>query len=261
MRIKPRRCKRESPCATVRDLEKGTWYEVERKPAGVYGTSLDKMFQIAVRQCSKFTVNAQSGARKGFPEPESQPASERQRSHCVSGLGLAGCRGNAKMGNRREAMKVLIPVAIGAIAISIAFSRRSVKAGVERTLSLRPGRSIAAQPAGIHNGQFRVNLPPISNGQGPFFRQFPGRQVERLVRPTALGKTVRLRFSRRNPLFRFSMALVVYMTLRAVCEYLNIGLMQSQLSVQRFMLPGYLASQVARTSSKRLRAVCSSGAW
>lgn len=30
-----------------------------------------------------------------------------------------------------------------------------------------------------------------------------------------------------------------------------MGLMQSQLSLQRFMQPGYLASQVARTSSRR----------
>ena len=41
----------------------------------------------------------------------------------------------------------------------------------------------------------------------------------------------------------------------------RFGLMQSQLSLQRFMQPGYLASQVARTSSRRDRAVCSSGAW
>lgn len=38
-----------------------------------------------------------------------------------------------------------------------------------------------------------------------------------------------------------------------------MGLMQSQLSLQRFMQPGYLASQVARTSSRRASAVCSSG--
>ena len=48
----------------------------------------------------------------------------------------------------------------------------------------------------------------------------------------ALGKTVRLRFSYRNPLFRLFMALVVYMTRRAVWTNLNIGPMQSQLSVQ-----------------------------
>ena len=77
----------------------------------------------------------------------------------------------------------------------------------------------------------------------------------------ALGKIVRPRFSRRKPLFRLSMALVVYMTFRAVWENLNMGLMQSQLSLQRFMQPGYLASQTARTSSRRARAVCSSGAW
>ena len=52
------------------------------------------------------------------------------------------------------------------------------------------------------------------------------------MRPMALGKTVRLRFSYRNPLFRLFMALVVYMTCRVVWANLNIGPMQSQLSVQ-----------------------------
>ena len=51
-----------------------------------------------------------------------------------------------------------------------------------------PGWSIAAQPARIHNGQFRVDLPPVSNGQGPFFRQFPGRQVERLREAHGVGE-------------------------------------------------------------------------
>ena len=145
----------------------------------------------------------EAGHAKDFQSQRSQVASMRQRSHRVSGLALAGCRGNAKMGNRRAAdegsdsrhrrykavfkifckcakrgtqrisrarglrlracanaatasaawpwqvagemlkwgtdgrpMKVLIPVTVG--TISIAFSRRSVKAGVERTLSLRP---------------------------------------------------------------------------------------------------------------------------
>ena len=41
-----------------------------------------------------------------------------------------------KWGTDGRPMKVLIPVTVG--TISIAFSRRSVKAGVERTLSLRP---------------------------------------------------------------------------------------------------------------------------
>lgn len=41
-----------------------------------------------------------------------------------------------KWGTDGRLMKVLIPVTVG--TISIAFSRRSVKAGVERTLSLRP---------------------------------------------------------------------------------------------------------------------------
>ena len=76
----------------------------------------------------------------------------------------------------------------------------------------------------------------------------------------ALGKIVRLQFNRRKPLFRLTMALVVYMTLRAVSENLNIGLMQSQLSLQRFIQPAYMASRVARTASRRVNAVCSSGA-
>ena len=76
-----------------------------------------------------------------------------------------------------------------------------------------------------------------------------------------LGKTVQPRFSQRNPPFRLSMALVVYMTFRAVWENLNVGLMQSQLSLQRVMQPGYFCSQAARISSRRASAVCSSGAW
>mgnify|MGYP006900618202 CR=1 FL=1 len=51
-----------------------------------------------------------------------------------------------------------------------------------------PGWSVATQPAGIHNGQFRVDLPPVSNGQGPFFRQFPGCQVERLSEAHGVGE-------------------------------------------------------------------------
>ena len=41
-------------------------------------------------------------------------------------------------------MKVLIPVTVG--AISIAFSRRSVKSGVERVLSFRP-RTVSRRSA------------------------------------------------------------------------------------------------------------------
>lgn len=43
------------------------------------------------------------GAAKDFQRQRSQPASGRQRSHRISGLTLIGCRGNAKMGNRRAA--------------------------------------------------------------------------------------------------------------------------------------------------------------
>ena len=56
----------------------------------------------------------------------------------------------------------------------------------------------------------------------------------------ALGKIVRQRFNRRTQLFGLSMALVVYMTLRAVSEKLNIGLMQSQLALQRLGRIGYI---------------------
>ena len=52
----------------------------------------------------------------------------------------------------------------------------------------RHRRSLAAQPARIHNGQSRVGLPPVSNGQGPFFRQFPARQVERLSEAHSVEK-------------------------------------------------------------------------
>ena len=40
----------------------------------------------------------------------------------------------------------------------------------------------------IHNGQFRVGLPLVSNGQNPFFRQCPGRQAERLSEVHSVGK-------------------------------------------------------------------------
>ena len=73
-----------------------------------------------------------------------------------------------------DAKKLLIPIAVG--EKSIAFPRRSVKAGVDRThklcfSSVRP--SIPGQPAGIHNLQFCIDLPPISNGQRPFFSSAP----------------------------------------------------------------------------------------
>ena len=45
----------------------------------------------------------EAGHAKDFQSQRSQVASMRQRSHRVSGLALAGCRGNAKMGNRRAA--------------------------------------------------------------------------------------------------------------------------------------------------------------
>ena len=49
-----------------------------------------------------------------------------------------------KWGTDGRPMKILIPVTVG--AISIAFSRRSVKAGVERVLSFRP-RTVSRRSA------------------------------------------------------------------------------------------------------------------
>lgn len=88
-----------------------------------------------------------------------------------------------------ETKKFLIPIAVG--EKSIAFPRRSVKAGVDRTRILRTGSgrsSIPSQSAGIHDIQLRVDLPPISNGHGPFFRQLPGRQTERPGQRHGAGK-------------------------------------------------------------------------
>ena len=86
-------------------------------------------------------------------------------------------------------VKFLIPIAVG--EDSIAFSRRSVKAGVDRTHNLcpNPGKPlIPGQPAGVHDVQLRIDLPPVSNGHGPFFRQLPGRQVERLEQTHGVGE-------------------------------------------------------------------------
>ena len=83
----------------------------------------------------------------------------------------------------------LIPIAVG--EDSIAFPRRSVKAGVNRARNLwpNPGKQlIPGQPAGEHDVQFRIDLPPVSNGHGPFFRQLPGRQVERLGQGHGIGE-------------------------------------------------------------------------
>ena len=83
----------------------------------------------------------------------------------------------------------MIPIAVG--EKSIAFPRRSVKAGVNRTHNLCPNpgkRLIPGQPAGIHDVQFRIDLSPVSNGHGPFFRQLPGRQVERLEQTHGVGE-------------------------------------------------------------------------
>ena len=88
-----------------------------------------------------------------------------------------------------ETKKSLISIAVG--EKSIAFPRRSVKAGVDRTRVLRTGSgrsSIPSQSAGIHDIQLRVDLPPISNGHGPFFRQLPCRQIERLGQSHSVGK-------------------------------------------------------------------------
>ena len=86
-------------------------------------------------------------------------------------------------------VKFLIPIAVG--EDSIAFPRRSVKAGVDRTHNLcpNPGKPlIPGQPAGEHDVQLCIDLPPVSNGHGPFFRQLPGRQVERLGQGHGVGE-------------------------------------------------------------------------
>ena len=88
-----------------------------------------------------------------------------------------------------DAKKPLIPIAVG--GKSIAFPRRSVKADVDRARVLRTGSgrsSIPSQSAGIHDIQLRVDLPPISNGHGPFFRQLPGCQIERFGQRHGVGK-------------------------------------------------------------------------
>ena len=67
-------------------------------------------------------------------------------------------------------MMLLIPIAVG--ERSIAFPRRSVKAGVDGTHDLCPNpgkRLIRGQPAGIHDVQLRIDLPPSSNGSVHFF--------------------------------------------------------------------------------------------
>ena len=124
---------------------------------------------------------------KDFQSQRSQLASNRQRSHRASGLALAGCRENAKMGNRRAANE-------GSDSRHRRCNKHSIFPAFcqgwrsnGRSAS-GPGWSVATQPAGIHNGQFRVDLPPVSNGQGPFFRQFPGCQVERLSEAHGVGR-------------------------------------------------------------------------
>ena len=54
---------------------------------------------------------------------------------------------------------------------------------------LRSGlRPIPGQPAGVHDVLFRADLPPASDGRGPFLRQLPGRQAERLGQGHGIGK-------------------------------------------------------------------------
>ena len=84
---------------------------------------------------------------------------------------------------------LLIPIAVG--ERSIAFPRRSVKAGVDGTHDLCPNpgkRLIRGQPAGIHDVQLRIDLPPVANRHGPFFRQLPGRQIQRLGEDHGVGE-------------------------------------------------------------------------
>ena len=44
------------------------------------------------------------------------------------------------------------------------------------------------ESAGVHDVQFRVNLPPVVNGHGPLFRQLPSRQIQRLGERHGVGK-------------------------------------------------------------------------
>ena len=85
----------------------------------------------------------------------------------------AGCQ------RRRTHPQEKVLIAVPSVPSRLASSERSASG---------PGRSVAAQPARIHNGQSRVGLPPVSNAQGPFFRQFPARQVERLSEAHSVGK-------------------------------------------------------------------------
>ena len=58
-----------------------------------------------------------------------------------------------------------IPIAVG--EKSIAFPRRSVKAGVDRRHDLCPNHGkqlIPGQPAGVHDVQLRVDLSPVLDG-------------------------------------------------------------------------------------------------
>ena len=66
--------------------------------------------------------------------------------------------------------KPVIPIAVG--ERSIAFPRRSVKAGVNRAHNLCPDpgkRLIPGQPAGVHDVQLRIDLPQFRTGMVHFF--------------------------------------------------------------------------------------------
>ena len=168
--------------------------EVRSKP-GQPGVQQEPVIHLllARRRCSKFSVNARSGANKGFPEPVTANAAtapaawpwqvagkmlkwgptavfkifckcakcDAQRISRARGLSLRATANAAtapaawpwrvagkmlKWRTDERPMKVLIPVTVG--AISIAFSRRSVKAG---------GRTGAQPPA--PDGQSPLNLP------------------------------------------------------------------------------------------------------
>ena len=50
------------------------------------------------------------------------------------------------------------------------------------------GRLILHEPAGVHDVKFRVDLPPVLHGHGPFFRQFLCGQIQGLEQIRCVGE-------------------------------------------------------------------------
>lgn len=84
--------------------------------------------------------------------------------------------------------KLLIPIAVG--ENSIAFPRRSGKAASidDSPQCFCPAVSlIPGQPARVHDIQLRIDLPPVSDGSGPCFRQSPCYKIQRLGESHGIG--------------------------------------------------------------------------